>query len=143
MTKLNIPTLKERIKTLQTSIEKRKTHHNNNALVIEKEVDELKKIQRQLEEAESDKELTVSEHAMVRLLERKGFDIEKLKQTLLNQIKATGLYSKNCLVPIDNDLVAVIRDYTVVTIQPKETKPKLNPVISKLPYRSRTEYPIK
>lgn len=66
-----------------------------------------------------DNEPKVTEHAMLRLIER-GFDIDvdEMKEGLIDKVR-DHITDGTCTVPINDNLVAVIKDRVIVTIQDK------------------------
>ena len=78
-----------------------------------------KKIKQQIELLESDREISVSEHAIIRYLERvKGVDIEILKNEILtDQIKnLIETLGGNGTYPSDKGFKALVKDFTITTI---------------------------
>jgi len=93
------------------------TKENNRAeAALRKKIEELKS---RLLRLKTTKEVTVSEHALVRILERGyGFNVEKLREEIKTKVKPIAGFSQGgkCSVPLGNGLRAVVVDSVVVTI---------------------------
>lgn len=62
--------------------------------------------------------ITVSEHALIRLLERRYGQEEMLKQVVDTVSKEIAHAPKNCKLRIDGDLEAVIANGVLITVKP-------------------------
>jgi len=77
-------------------------------------------------EIETNKSITVTEHAILRYLERvRGIDIEEVKReiappTILLQIRALGAGSYPCTSPYKTPFRIRVRDNAVITVLTKE-----------------------
>lgn len=79
----------------------------------------IEDLKAQLAKLIKSKEVTVSEHAMVRILERGyGFNVERLREEIKTKVKPIAGYALGgkCSVPLGNGLRAVVVDSVVVTI---------------------------
>jgi hypothetical protein len=118
--------IENNLKSLQTQLKKlesekqelRKVVSETTKLISQKDakINEIKK----LIQKQSEKETIISEHAILRYLERvEGIDLETIKQKILtsdikNHMKVLG---NNGKYKIDSTFYVVIKDNVVVTIE--------------------------
>lgn len=104
----------------KSNIDSLKKKIDTNKIILTKLNRSLCEINKKIREAESEKgvRLQVTEHAMVRYLERaEGFNIEKLKAGIVNLL---GESLPDGKYPLDGyNLRAVVKDNKVITIEPK------------------------
>lgn len=103
--------LKQDCKVLQQQISFSQKEHNL-------KTNQVRKIEQEIKKLSSNDSIIVSEHAILRYLERvKGIDLEEIKATILNDkiIELTKVLGANGTYPNENFSV-VIKDNVVVTI---------------------------
>ena len=110
--------LKSQIKKLEGEAESIKIEVSNKQREYNAKLNQAKNIQEELDKLDNDKTLRVTEHAIVRYLERvKGVNISEIEKEILNSdvlkmvntLGGTGGYPTN-------GFKVLIKDYTVTTI---------------------------
>lgn len=110
--------LQSQLKTLQADTLVLKNSLNNIQKDYKTKLDQIKRIEDQINELKFDGNITVSEHAIIRYLQRvEGLDISKVKQSILTDkvkemietLGGSGKYP-------NQDFQVVVKNHTVTTI---------------------------
>ena len=100
-----------------------------NKLLMEAQ-QQMERLQQDLQQIETkidnliSKEPVVTEHAMLRYLERvEGLDMEELRRKVMSpEMESQILIYPNCKLPINENFQAVVRNRQVVTVEPKKVQ---------------------
>lgn len=116
------------IKALRTFRRERLEAIDRQKNIITEATKTMERLQRELADIEGkidnlvNKEPIVTEHAMLRYLERvEGMDMEALRLKIMTpELERHILAFPNCTVPIGNGFQAVVRNRQVRTVEPKK-----------------------
>jgi hypothetical protein len=112
-----IASLRKRISKIDVEIEEIKDEQRRQSTQVNTLIDERKRMADMLE-AMTPKKLNVTDHALLRYVERVlGIDIEAIRNTIISE-KVESLVAAvgDAKVPIGDGVYAVVRNHNVVTI---------------------------
>ena len=112
--------LKSQLKNMKPELEVLKMDYINRQRIYSNKANQIKIIEKQIKELESVKEIQLSEHAIIRYLERvKGFDMQEIKDLIITddlkkQVETLG---GNGVFPLGNTGKTIrLKNYTIITI---------------------------